>query len=100
MVIALCAHRRAEYYVLMLWFYNANSKPDSLRPGGLRSLFSAKLAIRIIFGPDGSPRPSGTEPILESSVTGAEAEAPAYYQGVPPDFAKTSSSRIVHPDRQ
>ena len=28
---------------------------------------------------------------LESSVTGAEA--PAYYQGVPPDFAKASSGR-------
>src|SRR5215471_20175868 len=28
---------------------------------------------------------------LESSVTGAEAEAPAYYHGVPPDFAKASS---------
>jgi len=45
-------------------------------------LFSAKLVIRIIFRLDGSPRPSGTGPILESSITGAEA--PAYYQGVPP----------------
>src|SRR6516164_10657395 len=27
------------------------------------SLFSAKLIIRIIFRPDGSPRPSGTGPI-------------------------------------
>jgi hypothetical protein len=31
---------------------------------------------------------------LESSVTGAEAEAPAYYQGVPPDFAKASFGRL------
>jgi hypothetical protein len=45
------------------------------------SLFSAKPVIRIIFRLDGSPRPSGTGPILESLVTGAEA--PAYYQGVP-----------------
>ena len=37
------------------------------------SLFSAKLVIGIISRPDGSPRPSGTGPILESSVTGAEA---------------------------
>ena len=46
------------------------------------SLFSAKLVIRIIFTPDGSPRPSRDGADLESSVTGAEA--PAYYQAVPP----------------
>ena len=31
------------------------------------SLFSAKLVIRIIFKPDGSPRPSGTGPIWNRS---------------------------------
>ena len=58
-----------------------------------RSLFSTKLVIGIIVGPDGSPRPSGTGPIWKSSVTGAGAEAPAYYQGGPPDFAKAWSGR-------
>ena len=65
----------------MLLFSTKNREP--------RSLFSAKVVIRIIFRPDGSPQPSGTGPILESSLTGAEA--PAYYQAVPPDFAKASS---------
>src|SRR6516225_794614 len=55
------------------------------------SFFSAELVIRIIFRRDGSPRPSGTGPIWNRQVTGAEV--PAYYQGVPPDFAKASSGR-------
>jgi len=37
------------------------------------------------------PDPPGGGADLESSVTGAEA--PAYYQGVPPDFAKASSGK-------
>src|SRR5262249_49403675 len=57
--------------------------------------FSTKLVIGIIVRLDGSPRPSGTGPIWKSSVTGAEAEAPAYYQAVLPDFAKASSGRPV-----
>jgi len=31
--------------------------------------------------------------VVTRLLTGAEAEAPAYYQGVPPDFAKAWSGR-------
>jgi hypothetical protein len=47
--------------------------------------FALKLALIPLT------RPSGTGSIWKSSVTGAEA--PAYSQAVPPDFAKASSGR-------
>jgi len=47
----------------------------------------------------GRPRPRKDREAVKAGQqivdppTGAEAEAPAYYQGVPPDFAKASSGR-------
>jgi hypothetical protein len=56
------------------------------------SLFSAKLYSDHLQAQRLTPAlRDGAD--LESSLTGAEAEAPAYYQAVPPDFAKASSGR-------
>jgi hypothetical protein len=53
------------------------------------TLFSAKLGYSDPLQAQGLTPALRDGADLESSVTGAEA--PAYYQGVPPDFAKASS---------